>query len=62
MKAGILYNDKEIRLGEAPEPRIRPDEVLVESGYSGICGTDLHIYRGEFHERVKFPAILGHEF
>jgi 2-desacetyl-2-hydroxyethyl bacteriochlorophyllide A dehydrogenase len=62
MKAGILYNDKDIRLGEAPEPRIRPNEVLVESGYSGICGTDLHIYRGEFHDRVKFPAILGHEF
>ena len=62
MQAGILYDDKAIRPGQAPEPRIRPDEVLVESGYAGICGTDLHIYRGEFHERVKFPAILGHEF
>jgi threonine dehydrogenase-like Zn-dependent dehydrogenase len=62
MKAGILYADRDIRLGDAPEPRIKPDEVLVESGYAGICGTDLHIYRGEFHERVKFPSIQGHEF
>jgi threonine dehydrogenase-like Zn-dependent dehydrogenase len=62
MKAGILYNDREIRLGDAPDPRVGPGEVLVAPSYAGICGTDLHIYRGEFHERVKFPAILGHEF
>ena len=62
MKAGILYNDCDIRLGDAPEPRIKPDEVLVQSMYAGICGTDLHIFRGEFHERVNFPAIQGHEF
>jgi 2-desacetyl-2-hydroxyethyl bacteriochlorophyllide A dehydrogenase len=62
MKAAILYNDRDIRPGEAPDPRIGPDEVLVASGYAGICGTDLHIYRGEFKERVKYPAIQGHEF
>jgi threonine dehydrogenase-like Zn-dependent dehydrogenase len=62
MKAGILYNDKDIRVGDAPEPRIKPDEVLVKNTFAGICGTDLHIYRGEFHARVKFPAIQGHEF
>jgi len=62
MKAGILYNDRDIRLGDALDPRVKPDEVLVKSGFAGICGTDLHIYRGEFHERVKFPAIQGHEF
>ena len=62
MKAGILYADREIRLGDAPDPRLRIDEVLVESAYAGICGTDLHIFRGEFHNRVHFPAIQGHEF
>ena len=36
--------------------------MLIELSHAGICGTDLHIYRGEFHERVKYPAILGHEF
>jgi D-arabinose 1-dehydrogenase-like Zn-dependent alcohol dehydrogenase len=62
MKAGILYNDRDIRVGDAPDPRIGSDEVLVATSYAGICGTDLHIYRGEFHDRVAYPAIPGHEF
>lgn len=62
MKAGILYNDKDIRVGTKPDPQIKPDEVLVKNSFAGICGTDLHIYRGEFHARVKFPSIQGHEF
>ncbi len=62
MKAGILYNDRDIRVGDAPEPRIKPNEVLIATSYAGICGTDLHIYRGEFHGRVQYPAIPGHEF
>jgi threonine dehydrogenase-like Zn-dependent dehydrogenase len=62
MHAGILYQDRDIRFGQAPDPRITPDQVLVKAGYAGICGTDLHIFRGEFHERVAFPAIQGHEF
>lgn len=62
MKAAILYGAKDIRVGEAPMPTIRPDEVLVESKAAGICGTDLHIYLGEFESRVRYPAIQGHEF
>ena len=62
MKAGIIYDDREIRLGDAPDPRTGPHEVLVASSTAGICGTDLHVYRGEFHARVTYPAILGHEF
>ena len=62
MKAGILYAAKDIRPGEAPDPVIKPDEVLLESRAAGICGTDLHIYRGEFEQRVSYPAIQGHEF
>ena len=62
MKAGIIYDDREIRLGDTPDPRIGPHEVLVASSAAGICGTDLHVYRGEFHARVTYPAILGHEF
>jgi 2-desacetyl-2-hydroxyethyl bacteriochlorophyllide A dehydrogenase len=62
MKAGILYNDREIRVGDVADPRIGPNQVLIAPSYAGICGTDLHIYRGEFHGRVQYPAIPGHEF
>jgi 2-desacetyl-2-hydroxyethyl bacteriochlorophyllide A dehydrogenase len=62
MKAGILYKDRDIRVGDAPDPRVGPDEVLVATSCAGICGTDLHIYRGEFRGRVEYPAIQGHEF
>ncbi len=62
MKAGILYNAKDIRVGEAPIPQIGSKEVLIESKAAGICGTDLHIYLGEFEGRVSYPAIQGHEF
>ena len=62
MKAAVLYQDRDIRPGDVPDPRIAPDEVLVATSYAGICGTDLHVYRGEFAGRVKYPAILGHEF
>lgn len=62
MKAGILYQDYEVHLGDSPEPEIRSNEVLVKSMYASICGTDLHIFRGEFKSRVSYPAILGHEF
>ena len=62
MKAGILYDDRDIRVGDAPNPIVGPGDVLVAPAYTGICGTDLHIYRGEFHGRVTYPAIPGHEF
>ncbi len=62
MKAAILYADREIRLDDAPDPKIRPDQALVAPRHCGICGTDLHIYRGEFHDRVRYPSIVGHEF
>lgn len=62
MKAGILYGAKDIRVGGAADPVIGPDDVLLESHAAGICGTDLHIYRGEFEDRVHYPAVQGHEF
>lgn len=36
-------------------------DILIEVGYCGICGTDLHIYEGKV-PFVKYPIILGHEF
>jgi L-gulonate 5-dehydrogenase len=62
MKAGILYGARDIRVGQVPDPELGPGEVLIKSAFAGLCGTDLHIYRGEFAGRVTYPAIQGHEF
>jgi L-gulonate 5-dehydrogenase len=62
MKAAVLYDDKKIEPRNTSDPQIGPNEVLLASSTAGICGTDLHVYRGEFKGRVEYPAILGHEF
>lgn len=43
---------------EMPVPG--PDELLVRVEASGICGTDRHLFHGEFP--CKPPVTLGHEF
>jgi 2-desacetyl-2-hydroxyethyl bacteriochlorophyllide A dehydrogenase len=35
--------------------------VAIDVAYTGICGTDLHIYHGAMDQRVTQPAVLGHE-
>ena len=62
MQAAVLKNDKEMIVSEVPMPTFGPGQVLIRVNWSSICGTDLHIYLGEFKERVKYPRILGHEF
>jgi (R,R)-butanediol dehydrogenase/meso-butanediol dehydrogenase/diacetyl reductase len=42
----------------APPP---PGHVAVHVAYTGICGTDLHIFHGDMDARVSPPAVIGHE-
>jgi len=37
------------------------DEVRLDVGYVGICGTDMHIYHGVMDQRVGPPQVIGHE-
>ncbi|MBS2965885.1 alcohol dehydrogenase catalytic domain-containing protein [Actinocrinis puniceicyclus] len=36
-------------------------QVRVDVAFTGICGTDLHIYHGDMDGRVKPPGVIGHE-
>ncbi|WP_432897638.1 zinc-dependent alcohol dehydrogenase [Micromonospora matsumotoense] len=38
-----------------------PDQVRIDVAYTGICGTDLHIAHGAMDQRVRVPAVIGHE-
>lgn len=45
---------------EAPNPRRGEDEALVRIRRIGVCGTDLHAYRGR-QPFFSYPRVLGHE-
>lgn len=49
-----------LTLKEIEIPPLRDGEVLVKILASGVCGSDLHISKGE-DPRTKLPMILGHE-
>jgi threonine dehydrogenase-like Zn-dependent dehydrogenase len=74
MRAAIMRN-KEIVVGDVPEPEPGPGQVLVKTLACGICGSDLHMLKHadrmvEFGERTGTPImmdlsrdiVMGHEF
>lgn len=62
MKAAILENYKHFVWKDVPTPKVKPGEVLVLIKFASICGTDMHIFPGDFHPRTQVPFIPGHEF
>jgi L-iditol 2-dehydrogenase len=55
-----IWNDKgTVDIGERPIPEPRPGWVRVKVDSVGICGTDLHFYRGSFPSPAGL--IPGHE-
>lgn len=59
MTAAQVEKAQSIELVDLPLPELSAHEVLIEVRACGICGTDLHIYKGEYAE---LPLIPGHEF
>jgi len=62
VKAAVLVADEKIEIQQCPEPSPGPGEVLIAPAYASICGTDQHVFAGEFAGRVAYPLIQGHEF
>lgn len=62
MKAAVLTEYGRFEWCEVPTPHIGDSQVLLKVNHSSICGSDIHIFRGEFHPRTKVPFIPGHEF
>jgi D-arabinitol dehydrogenase (NADP+) len=60
MKAAVVLQPKRIETQELPIPIPAPNELLVKVMASGICGTDVHIFQGEY--LGSYPIIPGHEF
>jgi len=55
----VLNAPSNVALEDVAMPEVRPGQVLVRITNSGICGTDLKIYKGAIP--AKYPLIMGHE-
>lgn len=62
MKAVVKYAPGEGNVGivDVKEPVCGDNQVKLEVGYCGVCGTDIHVWHDTF--RNYPPVILGHEF
>ncbi len=72
MKAAVLEDVERMVVRNVPDAKLAPREVLVRVRSVGVCGTDLHLFRGHGNYNLdsqgrpipltKQPQILGHEF
>lgn len=72
MKAVVLQDVEKLAVQDVPDPSLSPRDVLLRVKAVGVCGTDLHLYKGrrnynlDAHRRpiplTEQPQILGHEF
>jgi len=60
VKAAILEDIEKIRILDYPEPEVRDNGILLRMEMCGVCGTDMHLYKGNM--KIPLPVIPGHEF
>ncbi len=59
-KMAWVESAKNLRFRESEIPKLKPNEILLKTQYSAICGSDLHLYF-DIHPFVKAPSTIGHE-
>src|SRR6187551_867570 len=59
MRAAVFHGPGDIRVEDVPRPRPGPGEALIRVTMTTICGTDVHILKGEYP--VRDGLIVGHE-
>ncbi|MGQ9622169.1 MAG: zinc-dependent alcohol dehydrogenase family protein [Candidatus Caldatribacteriaceae bacterium] len=60
MRACVFEERRQWNIQEVESPVPHPKEVVIRVKAAGICGTDVHIFLGEYFQ--NFPIIAGHEF
>ncbi len=61
MKATVYEGNKTFSVIEKKIAPPAKGEVRIKVAYSGVCGTDVHIYHGMMDKRVSIPLTIGHE-
>jgi L-iditol 2-dehydrogenase len=72
MKAAVLEDIEKMVVRDVPDPQVSAREVALRVKAVGVCGTDLHLFRGHANYNLdaqgrpiplcEQPQILGHEF
>ncbi len=65
MKALVKrHSEAGLWLEDVPEPEVGLNDVLIRVDRTGICGTDLHIYKWDkwAQKTIPVPMVVGHEF
>ncbi len=60
MRAAVFYGERDLRIDKRPRPVPRAGQVLLKVLACGVCGTDHHIYHGDFETHP--PVVIGHEY
>ncbi|KAH6869047.1 chaperonin 10-like protein [Thelonectria olida] len=61
MRAVVFKGVKKVVVEDRPKPTIRdPRDIIVKVLYSALCGSELHVFRGDQPSAPGF--IMGHEF
>ena len=64
MQALVVLEPNRFEMQEVPTPKPGPNEVLARVRAVSICGTDVHLVRGDYPGfwPLEFPFIPGHEW
>lgn len=60
MKSCVITEPFHYELREGPIPQPKPNEVQIKMMAAGVCGSDIHIFKGE-NPNSRYPLIPGHE-
>src|SRR5215468_8398435 len=60
-RTAVYTAPKTIEVREYPVPDPAPGEIILRIKQAGLCGSDLHIWRGELGEAAPGGWPLGHE-
>jgi len=61
MKAVVIEEPNRVAVKQIADPTPNPTDAVVKVEACGICGTDIHVLRGEFAP-TSYPIVPGHEF
>jgi len=61
VKAVVIEKPNSMSVSKIEDPTPQAGEAVIKVEACGICGTDIHVLRGEFAP-TRYPIVPGHEF